>query len=138
MKNKQARSFVVIMIIIALSALALRLLVAEVIRVTSAQNESNAQDTLKLISTAFENYAKDNQGSYPTKISVLTDAKPAYLNKDYLKESPIKGYIYTCSRMDVTGYSCHAVPVKCRLTGKLEFSMTTGNLLISEDCDTKE
>jgi len=138
MKDKPARSFVVIMIVIALSALALRMLISEIINVTSTQNESNAQTTLKLISTAFENYAKANQGAYPANISVLTQAKPPYLDKDYLKQSPIKGYAYDCTRLDALGYSCHAFPTRCRLTGKLEFSVTTGSLLISEDCGVKE
>jgi len=138
MKNKQARSFVVIMIVIALSALALRMLIGKVINVTSSQNESNAQTTLKLISTAFENYAKDNHGAYPANIAVLIQSKPPYLDKDYLKQSPIKGYSYDCNRLDAAGYSCHAFPTRCRLTGKLEFSVTTGSLLISEDCDVNE
>lgn len=138
MRNEKARSFVVIMIVIALSALALRMLIGEVISVTSAQNESNAQSTLKLISTAFENYAKDHQGAYPANIAVLLQSKPAYLDKDYLSQSPIKGYNYNCSRLEATGYSCYATPTRCRLTGKSEFSVTTGSLLISEDCDTQE
>ena len=127
-----------IMIVIALSALALRVLAGEAIRVTSAQNELSAQSTLKLISTAFENYAKDNQGAYPAKISVLLKSEPPYLDKDYLSQSPIKGYNYNCSRLDAAGYSCHAIPTRCKLTGKLEFSVTTGSLLITEDCDTQE
>ncbi len=138
MKNKRARSFVVIMIVIALSALTLRMLIGELISVTSIQNEANAQSTLKLISTAFENYAKDNQGAYPTKISVLIQAKPAYLDKDYIKLSPLKGYNYSCSRLDALGYSCQAFPDRCKLTGKVNFSVTTGSLLISDDCETKE
>jgi len=138
MKNEKARSFVVIMIVIALSALALRMLISEVINVTCSQNESNAQSTLKLISTAFENYAKNNQGVYPPKVSVLIQSKPPYLDKDYIKQSPIKGYSYNCSRLDAAGYSCYAFPVRCKLTGKVVFNVTTGSLLISEDCDTKE
>ena len=138
MKNTRAKSFVVIMIVIALSALALRMLIGEIISVTCSQNESNAQSTLKLISTAFENYAKDNQGAYPLKISVLTQAKPAYLDKDYIKISPLKGYTYSCSRLDAAGYSCQAFPNRCKLTGKVKFSVTTGSLLISEDCGASE
>ena len=114
------------------------MIIGEIINATCAQNESNAQTTLKLISTAFENYAKDNHGAYPANISVLTRSTPPYLDKDYLKQSPIKGYHYNCNRLDAAGYSCHAFPTRCRLTGKLEFSVTTGSLLISEDCGVKE
>lgn len=138
MKNNKARSFVVIMIVIALSALALRMVISEIIDVTSAQNEASAQSTLKLVSTALENYAKNNQGAYPLKISVLTQSQPSYLDKDYIKQSPIKGYQYNCSRLDAAGYSCYAFPTRCKLTGKVNFSVTTGSLLISEDCAAKE
>ena len=106
MKNKKARSFVVIMIVIALSALLLRMVADKAISLTCSQNESNAQSTLKLISTALENYAKDNRGIYPEKISILTEGMPAYLDRDYVKQSPIKGYSYSCSRLDSGGYSC--------------------------------
>jgi len=138
MKNNLARSFVVIMIVTALSALALRMIISEIINVASAQNEANAQSTVKLISTALENYAKNNQGAYPLKISVLTQSQPPYLDRDYLKQSPIKGYSYNCSRLDAAGYSCYAFPTRCKLTGKVNFSVTTGSLLISEDCAAKE
>ena len=138
MKNSQARSFVVIMIVIALSALLLRVVADKFISVTSSQNESNAQATLRLISTALENYAKDNRGVYPGNISALTQSRPAYLDRDYIKQSPIKGYSYNCSRLDAGGYSCQALPTRCKLTGKIVFTVTTGSLLISEDCDKKE
>jgi type II secretory pathway pseudopilin PulG len=138
MKNKKARSFVVIMIVIALSALLLRVLVDKIIRSTSAQNEFNAQATLKLISTALENYAKDNRGAYPDKIAVLTQGSLAYLDRDYVKQSPVKGYSYNCGRLDASGYSCQALPTRCKLTGRAVFTVTTGSLLISEDCDRKE
>ena len=138
MKNNQAKSFVVIMIVIAISALGLRMLIGEVINLTCSQNESGAQATLKLIAAAFENYAKDNQGVYPAKISVLSESKPPYLDKDYIKQSPIKGYSYNCSRLDAAGYSCYAFPTRCKLTGKVDFSVTTGSLLISEDCGLKD
>lgn len=138
MGNKKAKSFVVIMIVIALSALTLRVLVGKIISLTTAQNEANAQSTLRLICTAIENYAKDNHGVYPDKISVLTQSSPAYLDKDYIKQSPIKGYNYNCNRLEPSGYSCQALPIRCRLTGKIAFTITTGNLLISEDCDKRE
>jgi type II secretory pathway pseudopilin PulG len=138
MMNKKAKSFVVIMMVIALSALALRMLVGEFLSVTSSQNESNALSTLKLISAAFENYAKDHQGNYPDKLPVLIQSKPPYLDKDYIKQSPLKGYIYNCSRLDAAGYSCYALPARCKLSGRSNFTVSTGSLLISEDCDTKE
>ncbi len=137
-KNTQARSFVVIMVVIALSALLLRIAIEKIIEVTSDQNEAIAQSTLKSIATALDNYARDNQGIYPKGISILSQSKPRYLDKDYVTQSPIKGYTYSCGRLDASGYSCYAFPVRCRLTGKVDFTVSTGNLLISEDCRKEE
>lgn len=138
MKDAKARSFVVIMIIIAVSALLLRIVIEQLIKINIAQNESNAQVTLRLIATALENYAKDHQASFPTSLSILTKNNPPYLDKDYLAESPIKGYEYSCSRLDSFGYSCSAQPVKCKLTGRMDYNITTAGILISEDCSKKE
>jgi len=132
--NRQARSFVVIMIVLALSLLSLRIIAEKIINFACIQNESNAQSTLRLISAALENYAKDNQGAYPQKVSVLVQSKPAYLDRDYTIQAPVKGYTYNCSRLDSTGYNCYAFPVRCGLSGKTAFTVTTGSLLISESC----
>ena len=83
-KGTGAKSFVTIMIVIAVSALLLRITVEKLIKINIAQNESNASLTLKLISAALENYAKDNQGIFPAEISVLTKTSPPYLDKDYV------------------------------------------------------
>lgn len=136
--NNKATSFVLIMVAIALGALLLRIAIGKMIEITSAQNEIMAQSTLKSIATALDNYARDNQGVYPNALSVLSQSKPQYLDKNYVAESSIKGYSYSCARLDSSGYSCYAFPTKCKLTGKLAFTVTTGNLLISEDCNKKE
>ena len=128
----------VIMVVIALSALLLRVGIEKVLLVTGAQNEAAAQATLKSIAIALDNYARANQGVYPKSLSVLSESRPAYLDKDYIWESPVKGYAYNCTRLDASGYSCYAFPSKCKLTGSLVFTVTTGNLLLSEDCSEKE
>ncbi|MCX5706232.1 MAG: type II secretion system protein [Candidatus Omnitrophica bacterium] len=140
MKNshKKAKSFVVIMVVISILAVLLRIAAEKIIETTCVQNESVAQANLKLISIALENYAKNNRGIYPDNISVLTKTQPQYLDKDYVKRSPLKGYIYNCSRLDANGYNCYAFPTKCRLNGKTTFTVTTGKLLVSEECDRKE
>ncbi len=136
--EEKAKSFVLIMMVIALSALILRIAIGKVIEIASAQNETMAQSTLKSIATALDNYARDNQGVYPKALSILSQSTPAYLDKDYVSEPSVKGYSYSCTRLDSSGYSCYAFPTKCKLTGKLAFTVTTGNLLISEDCNKKE
>lgn len=138
MKNCQARSFVTVMIVIAVSALLLRFTIESLIKINITQNESTASITLKLISAALENYASDNHSVYPASISVLTKTTPPYLDEDYLEHSPLKGYNYGCLRLDASGYSCYASPLKCRLSGKKVYTVTTGGLLISEECNRRE
>ena len=138
MRNKKGLSFVTIMIIIALSALGLRIMIEQVMRMTVAQNESSALASLKLISTAIENYAKDSQGNFPSNLTVLTKTSPPYLDQDYIAKSSIKGYSYSCTQFGVSGYSCSASPVKCGITGKLAYTITTGGALASDDCAKRE
>jgi type II secretory pathway pseudopilin PulG len=138
MGNKKGKSFVTIMIITAVTALILRVAIKQIIKMNIAQNESDASATIRLISAALENYAKENRGIYPVKLSVLTQNKPPYLDKDYIGSSPIKGYDYDCTRLESSGYSCSAVPVKCRLTGKIIYTVITGGSLMSEECVKKE
>ena len=138
MGNAKAKSFVTIMIVIAVCALLLRIAIDGLIKINIAQNESNAQGTLKLISAALENYASDNHGAYPEKLSVLTKPSPPYLDKDYITQSPLKGYNYTCSRLEPSGYNCYAAPARCRLTGNMLFNITSGGILVSEECNKKD
>jgi type II secretory pathway pseudopilin PulG len=138
MENKRAKSFVTIMIVIAVFAFLLRFLIEGVIKINISQNESTASVNLKLISAALENYADEKSGMYPQNLSFLIKTEPAYLDKDYILESPMKGYYYACSRLEPTGYSCSASPVKCGLSGNLAFTITTGSILVSEKCEIKE
>jgi type II secretory pathway pseudopilin PulG len=138
MKYTEARSFVTLMIVIAIFSLILRIAIEKIIKINISQNESDASSTLKLISTALENYAKDNQGIFPSNLSILIQTNPPYLDKDYIASSSVKGYNYICSRLESSGYSCSASPVKCKLTGEMLYTITTGNLLVSEECSKKE
>lgn len=138
MKKSRALSFVAVMVIIAICALLLRVLIIEIIKINIEQNESNAQATLKLISAALENYAKDNQGAFPASFSLLTTPAPPYLDKDYIASSPIRGYNYSCLRLEPSGYNCSANPTRCNLSGKMVYTITSGGLLLSEECGRKE
>ena len=138
MHDIRARSFVLIIVVIALLVLVLRITIERVIKTGLAQNESNASATLKLISVALQNYAKDNHDTFPSGISLLVKTNPQYLDKDYEDKSPIKGYIYSCPRLEPAGYSCSAVPLKCNLTGKMSYTISTGGLLVSEECTKRD
>ena len=137
MFNRKARSFVTIMIIVALAALLLRLAVHKLIIYNMEQNQLLAQVNLKLLSTALENYAKDNKGAYPTNIDLLTKNKQPYLERNYLAVSMVRGYEYDCQRLDSIGYNCSATPVNCKLTGKMVYAVSTGGLIIAQSCDKK-
>ena len=138
MKNIKGLSFITIMLIIGILSLLLRFGIERLIKINIAQNETNAQATLRLVSVALENYAKDHLDSYPRSLSVLTQNNPPYLDKNYLTESPIKGYNYNCFRLEASGYSCSATTIKCKFSGRRNFVVTTGGLLASEDCSIGE
>ena len=138
MRDKRAKSFVTIMIVIAILALLLRFAIDWIIKMNIAQNESNAQGTLKLIAVGLENYAKDNKGLYPASFAVLTEPGHPYLDKDYIAQPPIKGYDYSCPRLEPSGYSCLASPTKCKVTGNKLYTAKTGGLFIPEECDKKD
>jgi type II secretory pathway pseudopilin PulG len=136
--NAAGKSALVLMIVIAVTSLVLRFAVNQIITLTIAQNESNAAGILKMIGTALENYAGDNNNVFPGSIKALTVTNPPYLNRDYISESPLRGYTYTCSRLEPIGFSCSAAPIKCNLSGKKIFVVSTGNIFVSEDCFKKE
>jgi len=136
--NKKARSLVVIMMVIAVSAFVLRFGLIKAIRINISYNETVASSTLKLISVALENYAKNNKGFFPASIFDLTRTKPPYLDKDYSKQFPLKGYNYSCPRVEPSGYSCSASPTRCKLTGDTVYNITTGGVLVTEECNRKD
>lgn len=136
--DRKARSFVTVMIVIALSSLLLRVAIEKIIEISIKQNESYAQATLKLVSAAMENYSRDHQGDYPLSITALTEGSPLYMDKDYLADSPVKGYEFSCRRLDQSGYNCSAAPLKCGLTGSKIYSVGTSGLFVSEDCLRKD
>lgn len=135
--NRKARSFVMIMIVAALSALLLRLAIQKIIIYNIQHNQLLAQMNLKLLSTALENYAKNNKSAYPVSVEQLTKSNPVYLERNYLVASSIRGYEYDCQRLDTSGYNCSAAPLDCRLTGKMVYSVSTGGLIIAESCDKR-
>lgn len=138
MKNIKARSFVSITVTIAFLALFLRIAFENIVKMNIAQNESNAVSTLKLISTGLENYSKNNVGVFPASLSVLIQTTPPYIDKDYVTKSPIKGYAFNFIRLDPYGYSLRAAPVRCNFTGQKVFTITTGGVLMNEECGKKE
>lgn len=136
--DNRGKNFITIMVIIAISAVLLRVITVRVIERNIAQNKTFALGTIKLIAAALENYAKGPKGLYPVSFQALTETKPPYLDKDYITQSSIRGYTYNCSRLEPSGYNCSAAPTICKVTGSAVFTITSGGLLVSEECDKKE
>ena len=138
MGNTRAKSFVVIMIVISLAALILRIAIVQFINFSIIQNEASAQGTLKLITAAIENYAKDHLGVFPTSLEALTQTSPAYIEKEYISLAYQKGYNFNCLRLETSGYTCSASPSRCKISGKKNFIITTGQVITAEECGKKE
>ncbi|MCX5697152.1 MAG: hypothetical protein NTU54_04190 [Candidatus Omnitrophica bacterium] len=138
MKDNLGRSFITIMIVIAVFAFCLRIALEQAMRISILHNQADSLTTIKLISTALENYAKDNNNVFPGALAPLTETEPAYLDRDYSSLASFKGYSYNCSRLEASGYRCVATPVKCGTTGQLVYSVTTGGSITQEACIKKE
>ena len=126
------------MIVIAVASVVIRTVVGVLIDMNMGQNEANAEGTLKLIAASLENYANDHRDRYPSDFSALTESRPAYLDKDYVALSPIKGYLYGCAKLEPSGYDCFARPSRCGLTGRTTYGVATGSQLVSQDCEKSE
>jgi len=136
--DKKGRSFVTIMIVVAFVALALRFATEQLIKFNISQNEAFAQETLQLVSTAMENFAKDHKGGFPRSLDALVETNPPYIAKDYVKLSYAKGYNYSFIRLDPGGYTYSAIPWRCHLTGRNTYIITTGGAVSSEECSKRE
>ena len=130
----QGFGLVGVMISVSVVALLLRLAIPNLLRERMTSNQATARATLKTISTALETYTSDKDIGYPTDISVLLSGNPAYLNNNYLLESPIEGYNYGCDFLEVSGYDCSATPEHCNKSGSKIYTVTTGGAFKERNC----
>jgi len=125
-------TLVEIMIVVAIIALLAAIAIPNLLRARITANESAAQANLRTISTALENYAAANNGSYATDEAQLTGATPPYLNQSFCGNT-IQGYTYSCT-LAATGYTVTATPASCGTSGTKTYTITTGGVLSSADC----
>ena len=125
-------TLVEIMIVVAIIALLAAIAIPNLLRARITANESAAQANLRTISTALENYAAANNGSYATAEAQLTGANPPYLNQSFCGNT-IQGYTYSCT-LNATGYTVTATPASCGTSGTKTYTITTGGVLSSANC----
>jgi hypothetical protein len=85
------------------------------------------------MSTAAESYASANEGNYPTAITDLTTANPAYLNEDYT-DGTQQGYdIVDASDGSGDSYTYEATPAGAFADSGRAFSVCTGGVMAKSD-----
>jgi len=125
-------TLVEIMIVVAIIALLAAIAIPNLLRARVNANETNAQTTLRTMSTAAESFASANDGNYPAVIGDLTGATPPYLNEDYTAAAR-QGYTFTFAG-GIAGYTATATVVTCGTTGTRNFTITTGGVLTAAAC----
>lgn len=95
-------------------------------------NETLTRETVKIISTALENYRVAHNGDYPLSEQDLISSTPPYLTKSYNKKT-IYGYNYTLN-LSPTEYEVVAAPKNCGMEGENIFIVRTGEELTEMSC----
>ena len=126
--NRKTHGFtlVEIMIVVAIIALLAAIAIPNLLRAKISANDALAKATIRSVSTASESFATAGT-NYPTDITSLTGASPAYLNTAYCGQT-ISGYVYTCT-FATGSYSVAATPVTVGTSGTTTYTMTTGGVL---------
>jgi len=134
-KNKTkfitAFTLIEIMVVIAIIATLAVIAIPAVIRSKIIANETSAQNTLRVISRAFESYAYDND-AYPAQETYLLETSPPYLNRLYNAQR-IQGYLFSYNTISDTRYVISARPAVPRLTGVITYVITTGGVVTTQD-----
>ncbi len=120
-------TLVEIMIVVAIVALLAAIAIPNIIRAKILANDSLAKATLRSLSTASETFANANAGNYPTDITSLTGATPAFIQLNYCGLA-YAGFTYTCT-MGSGSYTYIAKPATVGTTGTTTWTISTGGVI---------
>lgn len=120
-------TLVEIMIVVAIIALLAAIAIPNIIRAKILANDSLAKATLRSLSTASETFANANAGNYPTDITSLTGATPAFIQTNFCGQA-YAGFSYTCT-MGSGAYTYVAEPAAIGTTGTTTWTISTGGVI---------
>ncbi|MEW5895475.1 MAG: prepilin-type N-terminal cleavage/methylation domain-containing protein [Candidatus Omnitrophota bacterium] len=127
-KNRQGFTLVEIMIVVAIIALLAVIAIPNLMRARVSANDALAQSTLRTLATAVQNFAADNNGTFPADLGVLATATPPYTNVNYATNATQSGftYAYVAATNTIT-----ATPATCGTTGSRVFTINTQSAAIT-------
>ena len=127
--NFKSKGFtlVEIMIVVAIIALLAAIAIPNLLRAKISANDALAKATLRSLSTGSESYATANSGNYPSDVTSLTGASPAYINQAYCGTT-VSGYAFVCT-FTSGSYTVIATPVTVGTSGTTTYTISTGGVL---------
>lgn len=137
MKKRKGFTLVEIMIVVAIIALLAAIAIPNLLTARRSANDAAAKSELHTLSTAFENYAIDNDGSYPTTQS---DIIPTYIaatpgNMTESASGTKGGYTFTWNTHTSSAYNVTAEATTCGTSGNKDYTLTTGGQIAEADCE---
>ena len=125
--NNNGFTLTEILIVVSIIALLAAIAIPNLLKAKISANDALAKSTLRSLSTASESFGTSNGGNYPSDITSLTGAVPAYLNSAYCSQN-VNGYTYNCN-FSSSSYVITATPLVTGKSGTTTYTITTGGLL---------